>query len=289
MDTKELDSKFKKSTSPTINTALDDNLNVLDFDELEAYFGEDYCVTDKIKIYQPTIIDLVKFGDARFYHEVISRICGNSTTFRLQLWKAGIDWNDLSDFMCFSLMIKQLTPDETRLLFGDLNLSWFEMFHDNEKDCDVLVYIPRDEYGNYIQVNYDDAIIIDEFVYAKIVGYIRYMFNYYPKIEKAKNKATKEAIIWEDEMKLENQMKSNEPTNKSVLLPLISAMLNHPGFKYKKNELKEVGIIEFMDSVNRLQVYESSIALMHGMYSGMIDTSKIDNKNFDFTRELNNK
>lgn len=288
MDTKELDSKFQKPTSPTTNTALDNNLNVLDFDELEAYFGEDYYVTDKIKISQPTIIDLVKFGDTRFYQEVISRICGNPTTFRLQLWKADIDWNDLSDFMCFSLMIKHLTPDKTRLLFGDLNLSWFEMFHDYEKDCDILVYVPRDEHGNYIQVDYDDAIIIDEFVYAKIVGYIRHMFNYYPKIEKAKNKATKEAIIWEDEMKLENQMINNESTNKSVLLPLISAVLNHPGFKYKKNELKEVGIIEFMDSVNRLKVYESSIALLHGAYSGMIDTSKIDNKNFDFTRELNN-
>ena len=55
-------------------------------------------------------------------------------------------------------------------------------------------------------------------------------------------------------------------------------MLNHPGFKYKKSELKEVGIVEFMDSVKRLQTYESVMALMSGMYSGMIDTKKLDLK-----------
>ena len=62
------------------------------------------------------------------------------------------------------------------------------------------------------------------------------------------------------------------------MYPLISAMVNHPGFKYKKNELKEVGIVEFMDSVKRLQTYESVRALMSGMYSGMIDTSKLNLK-----------
>ena len=55
-------------------------------------------------------------------------------------------------------------------------------------------------------------------------------------------------------------------------------MLNHPGFKYKKDELKEVGIVEFMDSVKRLQTYESVTALMSGMYSGMLDTSKLNLK-----------
>ena len=64
-------------------------------------------------------------------------------------------------------------------------------------------------------------------------------------------------------------------------------MLNHPGFKYKKSELKEVGIVEFMDSVKRLQTYESVKALMSGMYSGMIDTSKMDlNKELNWARDL---
>lgn len=70
---------------------------------------------------------------------------------------------------------------------------------------------------------------------------------------------------------------------------MISACLNHPGFKYKKNELREVGLIEFMDSVQRLQIYESTTALLKGMYSGFIDTSKIKSEEFNFMREIKYK
>ena len=60
------------------------------------------------------------------------------------------------------------------------------------------------------------------------------MFNIYPKVERAKNKATKEAMIWEEEekLKLQELKKEKEDRKKSFLLPLISSLVNHPGFKY---------------------------------------------------------
>ena len=82
-------------------------------------------------------------------------------------------------------------------------------------------------------------------------------------------------------------LKNKEDLNRSVLLPLISSMVNHPGFKYKKNELIDVGIVEFMDSVQRLQLYENVTALMSGVYSGMLDTSKINlSKELNWLRDL---
>lgn len=264
-----------------------DTKDLLDFDELKMYFGEDYSPTNKIKIYQPSLGDIVEFGDVRFY-SIVNSICGNPTMFRLQLWNIGINWNQISDFDFFSMMIKNYTPEDTYLLFGNLNLSWFELFHDNEKDCNVLVYIERDEFGNPIQINEDDMIIIDEVVYIKIVEYIRYMFNIHPKVEHAKNKVTAEAIIWEEEMNAKNEeiKHKDDIIKSSILLPLISAAVNHPGFKYKKNELKEVGIVEFMDSIQRLQIYESTKALMGGMYSGMCDLSKVNKEEFNFMRSI---
>ncbi len=67
---------------------------------------------------------------------------------------------------------------------------------------------------------------------------------------------------------------------------IISALVNHPGFKYKLSELKEVNVAEFYDSVKRLQVYEQSTALLKGMYSGMIDGSKIKSEDYNFMREI---
>lgn len=266
---------------------MTDTENLYNYDELKMYFGDDYWVTDKICIHQPTLGDIVEFGDTRFY-TIVNTLCANTTSFRLQLWKAGVDWNKISDYELFCILIQTLTPKDTSLLFGDLNLSWFKLLHDTEKDCDLLVYIPLDENNEPLPFSYQDAITIDEFVYTRMAKYLRRMFNIYPKVEFAKNKATKEAMIWEDEenLKIQEQKNKNKEVEKSFLLPLISSMVNHPGFKYKTNELREIGIVQFMDSVKRLQVYESTTALLKGMYSGFIDGSQIKQENLNWLRDL---
>lgn len=62
----------------------------------------------------------------------------------------------------------------------------------------------------------------------------------------------------------EDRMNAAQRTEKetSTLLPLVSACVNHPGFKYKLQELRQMGICEFMDSVQRLQVYESKMVVL---------------------------
>ena len=263
--------------------------SLFEYDELKMYFGEPYWVTDKIQILQPTIGDIMKFGDSNFY-SIVTTLCANTTSLRLQLWDMGIDWTKISDFELFRQLIRTFTPEDTYLLFGDLNLSWFESYMVKDSEDIVLINIPRDEHGNNIQVDYNSAIIIDEFVYLKIVDYLRTMFDIHPKEERnIKGKITKEWIIEEERINLEAEKKrnKNQGKRKSFLYPLISSMLNHPGFKYKKNELREVGIVEFMDSVKRLQTYESVRALMSGMYSGMLDTSKLDlKKDLNWMRDL---
>ena len=41
-----------------------------------------------------------------------------------------------------------------------------------------------------------------------------------------------------------------------------------------------------MDAVQRSQIYVSTDALLHGMYSGMIDTKKINKKQFNWMRDV---
>jgi hypothetical protein len=80
--------------------------------------------------------------------------------------------------------------------------------------------------------------------------------------------------------------KSKNEEYKSQLKELISGMMRYPGFKYKKNELKECGLYEFMDSVQGAQIYVSTTSLLSGMYSGMIDTSKMNKKEFNWMRSF---
>lgn len=262
--------------------------SIYDFDELKMYFGEDYWVTNKICIKTPSIGDIVEFGDTKFY-SMLNLFCSNPTSLRLQLWKDHIDWNTISDFELFGqIIVKSLYPKDTYLLFGDLNFSWFEWMYDSEKKCNLLIYVPRDEDGKMLPTDYNTAIIIDELIYSKIIKYLCLMFNIHIKVEHGKNKATKEAMIWEDEMNLNAKKQNNKDCeyNQSFLLPLISSMVNHPGFKYKTSELKEIGIVQFMDSVQRLQIYENSIALLNGSCSGFADMSKVDKEQFNWVRAL---
>lgn len=254
---------------------------------LQLYFGDPYQVSDKILVYQPTIGGILeydkKFGESEFW-SMLNVFIGNTTSYRLLLWDMGIDWNEISDFQLFSLLIKTLKVENTEILFGDLDLSSFDAYIKqipNEDKSDNKEELESKQ--EMILWNPELDIEITEDIYKNIALYIRTMFNIFPKVEKAKGKTTKKWIIEEDRMNLANAKKEDTT---STFLPLIESCCCHAGFKYKKNELREVGIYEFMRSVQRLQVYESTTALLKGMYSGFIDTKGIDKEEFDFMRDI---
>lgn len=67
---------------------------------------------------------------------------------------------------------------------------------------------------------------------------------------------------------------------------MVSALVNHPGFKHKLSELKEVGIAEFYDSVKRLQIYEQSTALLKGLYGGMISSKDVEPDAYNWMKDV---
>ena len=257
---------------------MTDSPSKFEFDRLKMYFGEPYivhCDVGEIVISTPTIGDILQFGEKEFY-SMLNIFVSNPTSYRLQLWDMGVDWNKISDYELFCMFIKFLDAKATKLLFGDVNFQSFDLYHKKLDDSDKQVVTLYSQKQN---------IEISEDTYRCIAEYLRLMFNIYPKVEKAKGKATKEAIIDEERMNLELEMNKNKKS-KSMLLPLVSSCINHPGFKYKLSELREIGIVQFMDSVQRLQIYESTVAINSGLYSGMCDLSKVDKKLFNFMRDI---
>ena len=117
--------------------------SLFEYDELKMYYGYHYWVTDKIQILQPTLGDIIEFGDTKFY-SIVSTLCANTTSLRLQLWEMGIDWTKISDYELFIKLIGGFTPEDTFLIFGDLNLSWFKPFMKKDDESIILINIPRD-------------------------------------------------------------------------------------------------------------------------------------------------
>lgn len=223
-----------------------------------------------ICIKQPTIGQIIDYGEQQIY-SMIAPFVMNPTSCRVMLWDNGIDWNKISEYELFLSTYKALAEYDTSIMFNDIDFASLNHYQDKN--------------GNDILFDKNSGVFINEEIYKYMSQYIRTMFNMHPKVEKAKGKTTKEWIIEEEREKRLLELK-DENKKSSMLLPLISSMVNHHGFKYSTKELENVGIVEFMDSVQRLQIYESSIALMSGMYSGMVDTSKIDKNEFNWLRDI---
>ena len=253
----------------------------IEFDQLQLYFREPYVIDlpdtqGKITLTQPSIGDVIKIGESRFY-KTLSPFITNTTSYRLILWgeddEPNIDWNIFSDFELFTALISGAEYDVYKL-FLDVDLSKFER-------------VGKDVDGKQVLTLYSPELDIEisEEVYFHISQYLRTVFNTFPEEKITKNDTLKHWYIDKDRREQAIEKEKGKDSS-SALLPVISAYLNHPGTKYKSEELKNIGVYEFWDGVQRLQIYEQTTACMKGMYSGMVDGSKIKPESYNFMKEI---
>ena len=239
----------------------------LDVDELQLYFGDDYVINDYIKITQPLIGEVVDYGEAQYF-SMVHTLTAIPSDMKSQLWDLGLDWTEMDDFELFMMLVQTLTPDKTSILFGDLDFSKLKPFKNNQN-------------GDIVLADKETGIIIDKMIYLRIMSYLRKLHNITPKVEKAANKMTKKVLIEEDRQKI---LHAKDKPFKSYLLPLISAIKVKQG--YTKEYVRNMGLYEFFDDVARASVIDSADHLLNGAYSGFMDMSKVDKKNFNWMREL---
>ncbi len=251
------------------------------FDKLKMYFGEDYTIGG-ITISIPTIGDILDIGETNFY-QAMSPFVNNPTSIRVLLYDAfHKDWTKTKDIESFFILYQMLKIQNDKTLLSDDNI--FNIYHLVFKGVELdNLSLKSDENGALALIDEEQDLVIYEDDYLEIAEYIRTFLNIHPKVEKGKGKTTKLWMLQEDRMK-EQENKNREPS--STLLPLVSGCINHPGFKYKLEELKQVNIYQFMDSVHRIQKYEQGTAAIKGMYSGFVSSKDIPQDVINFMGEI---
>ena len=239
----------------------------LDVDDLKLYLGDPYAINDRITILQPTIRQIAEFGEKDFF-SVVHTITAIPSDMKASLDDMGLDWMEVEDFELFMMLVQTLTPDRTCLLFGDIDFSKLRPFRNNEN-------------GDIVLADKETGVLIDKMVYLRIVTYLRKAFNITPKIEKAANKMTKKILIEEDRNKM--QQNKDKPF-KSFLLPMISSVKVKQG--YTKEYVLNMGYVEFMNDVARLQVIHNADHLLSACYAGTIDMKKINKSELNWMKEL---
>jgi hypothetical protein len=242
----------------------DDLINV---DPLKLYFGEPYEVNQYITIFQPTIGEIIEYGEKEYYL-MIQTLTAIPSDMKSQLWDMQLDWNKMTDFQLFTMLAQSLSQKQTRIILGDIDLQRMKPV-ENLQNGEIIL---RDSVT---------GAVIDELAYRTMSAYLCKLHNITKKIEKAGNKYTKQVLIDEDRQKKEYN--ATQPY-KSFLLPLVSSIKVRQG--YTRDYIRNMGLYEFFDDVNRSQIIVNTDALLSGAYSGMMDTSKIKKSEFNWLRPI---
>ena len=213
-------------------------------DELKIYRGEDFHLSDYITLHQTSLGEICDYGESNYF-SMIYNITATPQSLKGQLWKKGIDYTTLTPYQLFwNLLYKTYPVERTKIIFGDF---------------DFTKFTPK---------NYKNEVVL-----VQEIGGEQGIFG---DLKMPGNEKTKTVLI---EDALEEMEAAQNAEKKSMLKNLISAMVNSPGFKYNHEQVWDMKIYAFMDSVKRIgKIKESDLILQSG-YSGFgIDLSKLKNK-----------
>jgi len=241
--------------------------SLFEIDSLSLYMGDPYVINKHITITQPTIGQIAEYGEKKYY-SMVHTLTAIPSDMKWQLTDMGFDYEELEDFQLFQMLAPTLPQEKTSILFGDADFSKLKLIRNPQNDQIVLA-------------DRETGLVIDMLIYEKIVDYLRKVHGLKKKVEHAANKYTKRILIEEDRRNIE--LNKNKPY-KSFLTPLVSAVKVRMG--YTKDYVRNMGIYEFTDDIARLQIINNADALLRGMYSGMIDTKKIDKKELNWMKEI---
>lgn len=243
-------------------------------DELKIYRGEDFVVSEHIKIHQPSLSEICDYGEHEYF-SMIYQLTATPQSMKVQLWDMGIDYTTITPYELFCNIIYKFYPQEkTAIIFGDLDLTKFQQMQ-REDDMSILLY----------QFLGNESVIVNESTYNIIMDYLRQTHLIYKDEKMPANKTTKMILI---EDAREEYEKNKNKEYHSQLKNMISAMINSEGFKYNHSEVWNMKINAFMDSVKRISKIKNSQLLLQSGYSGFgIDLKTINKKELDWLGGLN--
>ena len=275
---------------------------MFDVDDLKIYRGSDIRITDKIVVIQPTIDQIIDFGEKRYF-STVHTLTGVGADFKWQLWDYfGIDYTTIDDLELFKKMICNLLSSMKKI-YEELKKhpKQYEE-HTNkmtEEDWEELLFNPislvikdidfadfeeyeSDKSPETILYDKEHDITIDRFVYARIVDAVRKIHGLKRNNQLPANEITKMFLI--DDAREEAMAAAQKPY-KSVLKPLISALAVKTG-QLGSDSIWNTKVNMFFDSIKRVNKIQDATLLLQGAYSGFASLKGIDKDRLDWAGEI---
>ena len=227
-------------------------------------------VNDKINIYVPTVGEIIECEDD--YYSLVSILTAMPIDFMVQLDDLGIDFTSINEYDLLLILFPELKSKDTSMIFGDLDLSGFELMVNQQNNNIVL----RDELND---------ITIDRSVYSMISNTLRKIHSLEQDRRKPANEEAKKFMLERARKKLRrNKNKYHDSQLESFIISLVNA----EQFKYDFEGTRELSIYQFNVSVRQIIKKTDYEHLMFGVYSGSISAKDVKNDDLIWLYKNNN-
>lgn len=220
-------------------------------------YKNNFAINDYINVVVPTVGSIL--DDEDNYHNLISILTGMPIDFMVQLDDAGIDFTTINEYELFLLMFENLKKFDTRLIFGDLNLSNFD-YDENKQN------------GQIVLKDKKNGIVIDRAIHNQIASALRKINHLEKNRRKPANGEAKEYMLKRARDKMKRRKNRVED---SQLESLIIAMVNTEQYKYDFEGTRELSIYQFNESVRQIIKKVDYNNRMYGVYAGTINPKEL--------------
>lgn len=275
---------------------------MFDVDDLKIYRGSDIRITNKIIVMQPTIDQIIEFGEKRYF-STVHTLTGVGADFKWQLLDYfGIDYTTIDDFDLFKKMICGILSSKKKVYreFKE-HPEQYEEYTRNmtEEDWEELLFNPvslvlkdidfadfeeyeSDKSQETILYDKEHDITIDRLVYTRIVDAVRKIHGFKRNNEIPANEITKMDLI---EDARDEAMMAAQKGYKSILKPLISALAVKTG-QLGSDSIWNTKIYMFFDAIKRINKIQDATLLLQGAYSGFASLKGVDKTRLDWAGEI---
>ena len=268
------------------------------FDKLKIYRGSDIQINSKLIIKQPTLDQIVEFGE-RDYFGAVHNLVSVGADLKWQLWDMGIDYTTIDDYDLFLTLTYQLVSSKRRMLEIAENKAEFDediqqqlaSISSDEKvkmQRNPLELITNIDFGDFepckvestqqiVLYNQADDITIDRALYHQMIDLVRQIHGFKRNNELPANESTKMDLI---EDARDEAMASQHKPYQSVLRPLVSYMkiINN---QCGTDQIWNMKVNEFFYDLKKSGGMREAEMLLKGAYSGFaslkgVDTDKLN-------------
>lgn len=224
---------------------------------LNLLYKDRIPITNDISIVVPTVGEILENEDE--HNDIILSLTAMPIDMMVALDDIGIDFSEINAFDLFILLFNSIKTLNTKLVFGDLDLSKFEIVSD-------------DRTGRFRVECKGTGAVIDRGVHASIAAALRKLYHIEQNRKRPANKEAKEYMVQRAREKMARHKNRQEV---SQLESLIVAMVNTEQFKYNYEQVRDLTIYQFYESVYQIIHKVDCEHRLSAVYAGTLDSSKL--------------